>query len=91
MLTAIRRELPLPAAALLTGLTDAMAEPAPLTKTDRTAETIQPMPQRLAPSATAPANDYARCVEVLDALLAQFGPDPLAELASDSVTLARVF
>jgi hypothetical protein len=86
---AIRGEPPLPAALFLTGPNDGTAGPLPVTTADQTAGTVPQLPTPLAPSAAAPANDYARSVEVLDAVLAQLGPDPLAPVP-DPLASARV-
>jgi hypothetical protein len=70
--------------------TDGTTEPAVVTTTDQTKRTVAQLPQPLAPSATAPANDYARSMEVLDAFLGQLGPEPLAGPIADGLTLATV-
>jgi PKD repeat protein len=86
MPTEISGEPPLPAAALLIRADEGTADLAPVPTADRTTGTVPPLPQ--ISSVAAPANDYARSVAVLDALLAQLGPDPLAAPVPDSLASA---
>jgi hypothetical protein len=90
MLAEIRGDSGVPIAMLLTGSNDGTAEPAPLPTRDRSARSVPSLPQPLAPSVAALANDCARFVEVLDALLAQVGPDPLAATLCDPLMSGRV-
>jgi hypothetical protein len=86
----IRGEPPLAAALFLTGPNDATAEPLPVTDADKTTAPVPLLLQSLATPAASPANDYDRSVAVLDALLAQLGPDPLTAAIPDPLTAATV-
>jgi hypothetical protein len=86
----LRGEPSLLAGALRIGLSDGPAKPTPVATTDQTKGMVPPAPQLLAPSTAASAHDDARSAEVLDALLAQFGPDLLVAPIPDPLTSATV-